>query len=709
MSDDTDRKARRRANLARVLKAESLLFMGSSRFIAPAIETCRSAGYTGKIMAVSRSKAEISGVPCLPSIEELDRVPDAALLGVPAEDTIDIVRRLSEMGAAGAVCFASGFGEFGDVGKAREAALVEAAGDMAIIGPNCFGVINYATHASLWPVGYQPDAGPKGAAVIAQSGNVCINMSMNQRDVPFSYIISAGNQAMLSFADYVDCLVDDPNVTAIGLFLEGIPDIPAFSDACIRAQEKGLPVIAFRVGVSDLGAKLAATHTSSLAGQNELYDALFKRLGVMQTASVPQFLELLKIASLGRRPKGGRLAVFSSSGGDNGMAADFTSGGCLELPPLSGKQVAALKPCFPDFAHIGNPFDFSSQYWGDEEGLYPMMVDVLSEGFDQGMLVVDHPRLELGEGQIRAMAAMVSAMGRACRETGVSGVVCSVNPESMPDIMRRQVIELGMTPLQGLHDGGPVLGMWTAHCLKDAGAQESPLPPFAAKPYDGASFAILDEHESKRRLAEAGVKAPKSRTGTIDAVVAAVKDGTLRAPYALKALHEELLHKTDAGAVALELWDEGDLRAAAADIIDAVAAYDPLVEVEAFLLEEMAPEPVTELMLGVQRDPQFGFVMVLAAGGVTVELMQDAAQMLLPVTRAEVETALRSLKAFPLLDGFRGRPKADVEAVVDAVMAVAGYVENNLDTLVSMDVNPLMVYPEGSGVLAVDALVMETG
>jgi len=493
------------------------------------------------------------------------------------------------------------------------------------------------------------------------------------------------------------------------VFMEGIRDIVKFSASCLRALEHGVPVIVFRVGVTELGAKLAATHTSSLIGQNELYDALFKRLGILVADSVPQFLELLKIASLGSRARGNRLAVFSSSGGDNGMAADFTSGVGLSLPTLNDQQRDAIRPRFPDFAHISNPLDFTSQYWGDEDGLYPILREVLADGYDRGLMVIDHPVLELGQEQIDAIAAMVRAMGRACRDTGVPGVVASVNPESMPAIMRRQVIDEGMVPLQGLHDAGPVLGMWTAYCARigDVAGKNTPLPVDPLPP--DTPRRTINEYDSKARLAAYGLPVPRAVCATPEELESAA--ATFDGPLVLKVLHDDLPHKTEAGGVVLGLEGPAAVCAAAGRIIQDVGVHRPDLVVERFLLEEMAGKvagaPLLELLLGVKRDVQFGLVMVIAAGGIMVELMQDSEQLLLPVSASDIEDALKSLKVFPLLDGFRGRPGADLKAVTDAIAAIAAYAVEHRDSLMELDVNPLLVFPETEGVLAVDALIVE--
>ncbi len=698
---------RRRANLARVLKPQHIVFVGGARAEA-AIISCLSANFEGGIYAVNPKRETMAGIPCLKSLRDLPVVPDAVFLGVSADATIEAVATLSKLGAGGVVCYASGFAESGVKGIKRNEALLDAACDMAIIGPNCFGLINYVNCGSLWPVAYPAASDTRGAAVVAQSGNVCINMSMNQRHVPFSYIISVGNQAMLDFGDYIDFLTNDEDVTSIGLFMEGIHDVAKFSAACIRAYERGVPVIVFRVGVSNLGAEMAATHTGSLAGQNKLYDALFDRLGVITAASVPQFMELLKMASLGDKLKGNRLAVFSSSGGDNGMAADFTEGVGLTLPPLSEKAVTALRPRFPDFAHIGNPLDFTAEYWGDEDTLYPIFMEALSEGYDQGLFVVDHPILELGEGEAVHVAAMVRAMGRACRDVCVPGVIASVYPESMPSVMRQQVIDEGLVPLQGLHDAGPVMGAWTKYCLQmeKTGKNDLLKPPLKVDPLQEGARSIVHEYDSKTRLSDYGLPVPRAICTTADNLSDAVVK--LDGPVVLKVLHNDLPHKTEVGGVVPGIEGVAAVQAAAREIIHSVATHQPDLTLEHFLIEEMAEPPLAELLVGIKRDQMFGLVMVVAAGGVMVELMRDVERLLLPTTPVDINNALKRLKAFPLLDGFRGRSRADIPAVVKAISAIAAYAVDHQDSLEELDVNPLLVYPEGQGVLAVDALIVES-
>lgn len=701
----TSRSARQ-LNITRLLNPRHIAFIGGDR-AGWAIKVCRAAGYAGEMYAVHPRKNEIEGIACVRQITDLPVAPDATFISVPADSTVEIVGHLAKMGAGGAVCYASGFAELGEIGHQRNEKLLAAAGDLAIGGPNCFGIINYVNHGSLWSVPYLGSRTTRGAAVIGQSGNLCINLSMNQRQVPFSYIISAGNQAVLGFEDYIEALIEDPNVTAIGIFMEGIRDIAAFSAACLKAHARKIPLAAFRVGVSDLGAKVAASHTSSLAGQNELYDTLFERLGIQTANSVPRFLELLKALSTGILPKGRRLTVFSSSGGDNGMAADFASAARLELPEPTRAQIDAVNALLPDYGSTSNPLDFTAGYWGREELLTPMFTHMLSTGYDMGALVIDHPRPELGTEIGEPIQAMVRAMGKASRETGIPGAVACVSSESMPEPMRLQVLEEGLIPLQGVHDAFAVLGhLATYEAFRrriDAG--DLPLPPAAAPKPVLTGRRILDELESKTRLAAYGLPIPAGR----DVAAADLSNAAeaMQGPFALKALSADLPHKTEAGGVALNLPDAAAVVAAAAEMRRRVAAYKPGLQLDRFLLEPMVQDSLAEVLVGVTVDPHFGPVLVIGAGGILVELLRDASRLLLPVSRQEIEAAIRRLKTFPLLDGFRGRPKADLPALVEAIEAVARYAVDHLDKTVEIDVNPIMVLPMERGVVAADALVVE--
>jgi acyl-CoA synthetase (NDP forming) len=700
--DSERRSAARRANIARLLAPRSIAFVGGSRLTA-AIQLVRNAGYEGRLHVVNPSVPEIEGIACVPGIADLPEVPDVAFLVTPIGPTIAAIRELSARGTPAAVCYAAGFAELGEEGRLLQEELVDAAGDMALVGPNCFGIINYVTHASLWTVPYpRPESG-SSVAVVAQSGNLCINLSQSQRSVPWRYIVSAGNQAVLGIEDYIHGFLADPEVKVIGVFLEGLRDVPAFHDAALAAAEKCVPIVVLKGGVTPAGARLAMSHTSSLAGTDAFYDALFRRVGVIRCQTIPEFEETLKLVAVwGARP-GQRLVAFSSSGGDSGMAADFASQAGLELPQPSPEQVAAVQAELPPYGQVSNPLDFTAVMWGAEEPLCRAFTSLLREHADKAVLVVDHP--QQAEGISPSVEAMIRALERASAATGVPAGISSINPESMPPAMRDRLIRAGLAPLQGLHDamraikGTAAYAEWRAAFA--GGRRPAALIDTARG--DARQARLLDEAEGKAALSRHGLVVPEGRVVTLDDVAAAARE--LGGRVVVKGLHEQLAHKTEAGAVALGLASPEDAAKAARDMVAHVARHAPAIRLERFLVERMLPRPVAEVLVGVQQDEQFGLTLSIGVGGVLVELIAQAVTLLLPARRDEIADAFRQGALGRLIAGYRGSPPGDLEAAVRAVEAIAGYATAERRRLIELDVNPLMVMPEGQGAVAADVLV----
>ncbi|KAB2729198.1 acetate--CoA ligase family protein [Brucella intermedia] len=696
-----------RENFARLLAPRTMAFIGGGQ-VEATLKTLRQQVYGGDVYVVNPKRSEIAGYKCIPSIADLPVSPDAVFLAVNADATINALRELSAMKAGGVVCYASGFSEIGAAGFERNLAFVEAAGDMAVVGPNCYGLVNYVNHGSIWPALYPKLQNSRGAAVISQSGNVTGHLVSNGRSVPYSYLISAGNQAVLGFEDYIDYLIDDPNVTCLGLFMEGIRDVAAFSQAALRARAKRIPVIVCRSGRSELGAVMAASHTSSLAGQNEYYEALFVRLGVIETDTVPQFLEMLKLASIAAPLEGERITVFSSSGGDNGLAADYCSFAGLQLPQPSQQQKDIIKPTLPDFGHVSNPLDFTAGYWGSEELLTPMFTTMLNGDYDAAMLVIDYPPVGSPYKNKSAHQAMDRALAAAGKIADKPVFHASVNTESIPPEDAEALIAQGIVPLNGLHDAAQVIAKWANYCKmvgrakRQGDAALEPKVPFAvtALPSNGVT---VNEAESKRRLSSYGLNVPNGNILTLETIRELPE--IFDAPMVLKVLHDQLAHKTEVGGVALNIRCRTDAIVSAERMVASVKQHDASIELTTFLLEPMQAAPIAELIVGVKRDPLFGLVLVIGAGGILVELLKDATPLLLPVSRADVENALRGLKSFALLDGFRGKPKVQLEPVIDAIMAIAAYAGDHRHNLLELDVNPLMLGTDSA--IAVDALIIE--
>ncbi|NML99016.1 acetate--CoA ligase family protein [Paraburkholderia sp. RP-4-7] len=695
------RDALRAANLRRLLNPASIAFIGG-RSIAGAVQRCRDFGFTGDIYLVNPTHAEIDGVRCYASITELPSAPDAVFVAVPAAQTVGVVRDLAARGAGGAVAYASGFSEMGGDGAALQASLLEAAGDMAVLGPNCYGLLNGLNGSALWPVAHGAARVDEGVAVITQSGNLAYNLSMSSRTVPFAYLVSVGNQAMVDVALLIDAFLDNPKVRAIGVHLEGLKNVHAFSAAAARALARGVPIVALKSGVSKLGAQLALSHTSSLAGSDALYDALFKRLGIIRVKDPVSLVETLKFLSLGGVPKNGKLAALATSGGDAGLVADLAETHGIEFPPVSAQGRATLQQVLPAYANIANPLDFTTTPWGNPDAMRVCCDALLSDGPGAAAMILDYPKESTGERPDCDIAA--HAFADSARRHGVIGAIISVFPDLTPPEHAAQMAAAGVAPLQGLSDGIAAIGaaMWygaTRSRILEADSL-SALPVLQAGQGTGSS-RLYDEWDSKRMLAEYGLTVPASeRVAPANAPAAAQRLGF---PVCVKIVSEQLPHKTEAGAVALKLDSPQAVAQAVERMTQSVAQYAPEVKVERILVERMAGATILELIVGIKREEDFGLALVLGSGGVLVELIRDTATLLLPVREEDVRAALLGLKLAPLLTGYRGGPHADLDAVVHNVMAIARFAQAHADRLMELDVNPLLVLEHDA--VAVDALI----
>ena len=689
-----------RDNLKRLLAPRHVAFVGG-RSMARALKRCAEGGYAGQMWLVNPQHDELEGVPCVRQISDLPCGPDAVFIATNRELTLTCVRELAAKGAGGAICYASGFAETGAEGQALQQQLLEAAGDMALLGPNCYGLLDYLHSCTLWPVAHGGKAVERGVAVLTQSGNFAYNLSMSDRSLPVAYMASVGNQAQLGVAELMDVLLDEPRVTAIGLHLEGLKNVPAFARAAHKALEQGIPVIVLKTGVSQIGAELALSHTSSLSGSDALYDALFARLGVIRVSGPVSFVETLKAAACGRLPTGNSLIALACSGGDAGLIADYAERNDLRLPKLDAGQTAELAQVLPSYANLVNPLDFTTAIWGDGEALNRMLDSALRTEADAAMLVLDYPAQFTGER--KECDLLLELYCQALVRHGKTGFVTSAFPELLPAHARERLHAQGVAALQGVEDG---LAAWGRIAGYQANRQallalgESALLPLCPQPLAGTG-RLLNEWDSKQALRAFGLPVPN---GVRSTVAQALEDAQrLGYPLVLKALSAELPHKTEAGAVALNLKDAAALTAALSNMATSIGAHAPGVVFDQVLLEPMASAPLAELIVGIKRENDFCLALVIGAGGVLVELLKDSRSLLLPTTEGAIRNALLSLRSAALLQGFRGRAPADLEALVAAIRAVADYACENAGQLLELDVNPLLVGAHGT--TAVDALI----
>ncbi len=692
---------RRRAKLRRLLCPRHLAFVGGRNLVEP-IRQAKAFGFAGPIWAVNPKLENIEGIACFRSVNDLPEPPDATFLAVPREPTIEVVRELARMDAGGVIGYAAGFAELGEEGADLQRRLIEAAGDLALVGPNCYGLLNALEGVALWASGHGLARVERGAAIVAQSGNLALNVTMNLRSVPFAHVISMGNQACLGLADFIAVLAEDPRVTAIALYIEGITEVAAFADATIAALERGVPIVALKAGASELGSRLAVTHTSSLAGDDAIYDALFERLAIARAHSVPELLETVKLLSIAPPPSGSRLAVFTCSGGDSLMVADAAGPLGIQLPQPTPVQEAALQALLPDFATVANPLDYNTSLWGHREELVRCFSTMLAGPYDAALLVLDYPHEGIA-GRIECDIS-VDALIEAAHAAGIPAAVGSTLQELIPAEARARMIAAGVAPLQGLPEALTAISALMRYGergeeIRRDGLENLRLPrpqPLPSVP------VLLNEVQSKGLLADFGLSVPARRAVAPSlAVEAALEIGF---PVAIKVLAPFIAHKTEIGAVALGIDSAQQVEAALAGMEASLAAAGQ-GPIEALVVEAMVTDAVTELLVGVVRDEGLGLALVIGAGGVLAELVKDTQRLLLPTSRQAIGKALSRLTAAKLLWGYRGRPPADLEAAVGAIAAVAAFAEFYRDRLVELDVNPLLVLPRGRGAVAADALI----
>ena len=368
-----------RDNFERLIKPKHIAFIGGAD-AEIAIGEAKRAGFKGFIWPVNPRRDQLGGHKCFQTLEDLPSPPDAVYLAIPRDHALKAVKDLARLGAGGIVCYTAGFGEADPEGQEAENLLAEYAGDMALIGPNCYGIINYVDEVALWPFAHGGSCPGYGAAIITQSGMFSSDITMSQRSLPLSYMVSAGNQTVMGLADFIDILCEKPEVRAIGLHIEGLSDVSLFEKAALKALGLNKPVVALKTGTSKIGSTLTLSHTGSLSGSKELYEALFKRTGVISVNNPSQFLETLKYLCVSGCPKQENMIGFTCSGGGATMLADKAEEIGLKFPKFNKEKSDKLVGLLPEIATLSNPLDYTTPIWGQPEKTRPVFQEAMNQG-----------------------------------------------------------------------------------------------------------------------------------------------------------------------------------------------------------------------------------------------------------------------------------------------------------------------------------------
>ena len=682
-------------DLSRLLRPRSVAVIGGGVWCENVVQQCRAIGFRGAIWPVHPTRTEIAGAPAFEGLAALPSAPDAVFIGVNRTLTVQLVAQLAEMGAGGATCFASGFREAqleSEDGADLQEQLLAAAKDMPVIGPNCYGFINYLDGVALWPDqhgGLQVD---RGVAIVTQSSNVAINLTMQSRTLPLAYVVTVGNQAQTGLAQIGQALLDDPRVTVLGLYIEGVGDLRAFEALAAQARRMGKPIVALKTGRSPQARAGAVSHTASLAGSGAGARALFARLGVAEVTGLDAFLETLKLLHVTGALPSRRIASLSCSGGEASLMADSALDLNLEFPPLTNTQKTALRTALGPMVALANPLDYHTYIWGDVAAMTATFSALLGDDLALSCIVVDFPRADRCDPaawECVVTAAVAAKTGTGVRTGGRLALVSSL-PETMPETVAQKLIAQEIVPLCGIESA-----LKAIEIAADIGQMQAVppqpllLPGPVQMPQELRHGHILNEHSAKARLLAHGVPVPEGRF-CATAKLAAQAAETLGFPLVLKGMGHA--HKSEAGAVHLNLRSSQAVAQAAADM-----------DSDGYLLEQMVTDGVAEVLVAVLRDPAHGFVLTIGAGGVMTEILMDVATRLVPATAQDVRAALTELRLYPVLRGYRGSPGINIDALIQAVLGVQSFVLETAAHLEEVEINPLICTPDRA--VAVDALI----
>ena len=672
-------------NLSRLLNPQSIAVIGGGAWCNSIVLAARQIGFEGILRPIHPSGKTIAGIASLTSLEEFSGPIDAAFIGINRHATLDIVAQLRSLGAGGAICFASGFSEAvveDATGSNLQTQLITAAGNMPILGPNCYGFLNAFDGCGIWPDQHGCRKIDRGVAILTQSSNIAINLTMQNRGLPIGYVITCGNQAQTSQSDVGLYLLDDPRVSAIGLHVEGFGDLRGWETLARKAHDKNIPLIALKLGKTEQAQAAAVSHTASLSGSDAGAQALLERLGIRRAHSLPVFLEALKLSHQFGQLTSNRIASISCSGGEAALTADTAHTTKLTFPPLNSHQRTGLSTALGPMVALANPLDYHTYIWRNEALMAQAWAAMADPDIALTLLISDYPRADICDP--RDWDCVTNAAISAARQTKRPYAVVASLGELMPEHIAKTLMANGVAAINGLDHGIQAIDLLTRELTKD-------LNPIILPGVD-RDAKLIDEHAAKQNLAHHGLSVPRGVT-VLDRTEAAKAATTIGFPVALKALG--LAHKTGSNGLILDIKSSEEVNAALLNLAPGRV-----------LIEQMIVGTVTELLVGVIRDPAHGFVLTIAAGGTMTELLSDRANLLVPASRKHLTTALNSLRIAPLFHGYRGKPHINFDALLDAIDALQSYVLANASSLEEVEINPLICTAQTA--IAVDALIRKT-
>jgi len=689
---------------------DSIALIGASRDLdkipGRLLSMLRKNDFPGKIYPINPNYGDIDGLKCYPSIADVGAGIDLAVIIIPAKAVLGALEQCAAVGVKNAVIISSGFAEEGGDSAAMQDAIVALAKrtGMRISGPNAEGFYSEvqkvaATFSPTVDVkpGHVPlVASRRRVGIVAQSGGIgfAIKHRAKALGVAISYVVSAGNESDLGAGEFFDYMVQDASTDVILLFLESVRDVDKFLAAAGRAAELGKPVIVTKVGRSGAGERAAASHTASMAGWSAAYDAVFAKYGFIISNDLDEAVAIAAVLATSPLPKGDRVAVLTVSGGAGIWGADTVSLLGLQVPELSAGIQAEIMKLLPSYGSARNPIDVTAQ--GVQSGGLQRSIDLLDASDEVDAILVvqsfsSETRMPFKEAQLKPV---IDAQRKPV-------VFYSYTLPS--DFARREMAKSGVVVLSGLTHAGVAL----RRMVERARFKLAPRIAAATPPRDLAAHlkpALLSEADSKALLREAGIVLPDevlviARSG-LDAAIAAAG-----LPLVMKIQSPDIPHKSEVGGVRVNIATKGEVFLAYQALLDDARKHRPDAAIQGVLVGPMAKNGV-EIIIGTMQDATFGPMVMVGLGGITTELFRDVIYRPAPVSAEEAVAMLTELKAAPLLNGFRGRAKADVTALAQLIAQVSMLAMAYREEIAEIEINPVLAHPQGQGVTIVDALVV---
>lgn len=713
MSESARESTRMFPDLRKLFAPRRIAYIGATedvrKFGGRCIRELLDFGFTGELYPINPKRSEVFGARCYPSIEALPEVPDHVGIALPADAIPDALASCGRLGIPFATVFSAGFAETAtESGRALQRRIVEVAQAHGIrfVGPNCNGLVNFVDRVALTSTA--SIRGPRRAAgdigVVSNSGGagqVNVMWRAQEMGLGISYQISCGNDADLDLIDYMAFMVEDPDTRVVLAIAERLASGKRLEALAARAAALGKPIVMVKVGRSEAGSRMAASHTGAVTGADDVVSAALDELGIIRVDDCNELYEAAMVLRSPRRPRGRAMTATSLSGGNLVMIADLGGARGMSFPPLAAPTTEALGELLPGFVAAGNPTDLTAASVGRDD-VFASVCRVLH----------DDPAIDIVMPVITfAPAADIRSLMSLDRDSTKPFAILWTG---------RCIDELDLTPARLIEQGHivfrdvlPAIKALDAAVRWEDGRARRAMGPVIRPPglvpasdlfKSLQGQGTLDEHRSKQLVAAYGLRLPGEHlVKTVDEALAAARE--IGAPVAMKLASPDIAHKTEAGVIRLGLTDDAAIRDAWEQIMAAAHRYRADARISGMLVQEMVSEG-EELLLGMTRDPVFGPVITVGLGGIYVEVLRDVALALAPVSTGRALQLLKSLRSYPLLAGARGRPVLDVEAAAEAVARLSWLAVDAGDALVELDINPLRVLPQGQGVRVIDALAV---